>query len=92
MRLHWSRILSLLVATTYVAVATLHLGAEGFWKICCFLILPLFGIWFPRSLGAYTGGLARHPITRTSPGGVVSFACWILLLAPVVAYLIVTLS
>lgn len=92
MRLHWSRILSLLVAAGYLVVATGYLGGEGLWKISCFLILPMFGIWFPGPMGAYTGALGRHAITRTSPASVVSLACWILLLVPAIGYLIITFS
>ena len=92
MRLHWSRILSLLIAAGYLVVATSQLGGEGFIKTVFFLILPMSGIWFSAQLGAYTGGLGRHAITQKSPAGAVSLVCWILLLVPAAGFVISALS
>jgi len=92
MRFDWSRILSLLIAAGYLVLATISMGGEGLFKAGIFLLLPMFGIWFPAQMGAYTGNLGRHPITRTSPALAVSLACWILLLVPVIGFLITRLS
>ena len=88
----YSRLLSLLVAAAYLTAATLYFGAEGFFKTIVFLLLPMTGIWFPAQMGSYTGNLARHPITETSPALAVSLACWILLLVPLIGYLIIRFS
>jgi len=85
-RIGWGPILSLAVAAAYLVIAGVAAGGEGMAKILVFLIFPLAGIWFPRLLGSYTGRMARHQITRKSPAWAVSFASWILLLAPVIAY------
>lgn len=92
MRANWNRLLSSLIAAGYLSFAMTSVGGEGFLKIGIFLLLPMSGIWFPAQMGAYLGNLTRHPITRTSPALMMSLACWLLLLVPVIGYLIIELS
>ena len=77
-----SRILSLLVAATYVVIALLAGAGFETIKIAVFLVLPLACIWFSDAMGDYTGVAGGGPMTRT-PGIIVAVAGWLLLLAPV---------
>ncbi len=92
MRANLSRLLSSLIAAGYLSIAMTSFGGETALKVGIFLLLPMSGIWFPAQMGAYMGNLSRHPITRTSPAFMVSFACWILLLVPVIGFLIIEVS
>jgi hypothetical protein len=46
------------------------------------VVFPLFCIWYREDMGGYTGptGLVRQPINQTSPGCLVAFGGWVLLL------------
>ena len=62
---------------------------EGYFvvKVIFSLILPLSAIWFPDNLGELTGvtfGRIGGPVvTKMSPGSIVRFLGWIVLLGPV---------
>jgi len=81
-----SRLLSGGVALFYFFIAAGFGGAEEAIKTLLFLILPLACIWFSDAMGNYTGNLIfpRPPITEKSPGIMVAFMGWVLLLFPVV--------
>jgi len=88
----WNRLLSVLVAVTYIVFAAIHGGAEMAFKVVVFLILPLACIWFSDAMGAYTGffPLGDYPVTQQSPGILVCVVGWVVLLMPVVIVIIVS--
>jgi hypothetical protein len=90
--MNWNRLLSTLVAVTYIVIAAIHGGAEMAFKVVLFLILPLACIWFSDAMGAYTGffPLGDYPITQQSPGILVRIMGWVVLLMPVVVAIIVS--
>ncbi|MFC1451825.1 hypothetical protein ACFLSJ_00600 [Verrucomicrobiota bacterium] len=77
--------LSGIIALAYLIGAYFTADAETMWKVGLFLILPLACIWFSDAMGGYTGvGLGRGAITSTTPGYLVAFGGWLLLLLPVI--------
>ncbi len=84
MRMSWNRILSGLLAGTYVVLALFSGGAEAAFKVALFLVLPLACIWFSEAMGGYTGPTWRAAITAPTPGVFVCIAGWLLLLMPTV--------
>ena len=91
-----SKILSAIIAATYLIVAYIEAGNEGIMIAIYFLILPLASIWFSDAMGRFTGmglGLMGGPaIDKSTPGCVVAFVGWLLLLVPVIMILVVRLS
>jgi hypothetical protein len=81
----WGRILSGLLAASYVVVALCGGGAEVACKVALFSVLPLACIWFSEAMGGYTGPAWRGAITAPTPGVFVCIAGWLLLLVPVLA-------
>ena len=80
-----SRIISGLIALAYLVGAYVSDGIETAWKVGLFLILPLACIWFSDTMGGYTGvGMGRGAITSTTPGCLVAFGGWLLLLLPLI--------
>jgi hypothetical protein len=80
-----SRIISGIIAVAYLSVAFFEGGGETAAKFVFFLILPLACIWYSEALGDYTGPTGRGPsITRATPGCVVAFVGWLLLLTPMI--------
>ena len=92
--MRWNRILSVLVAITYIVLAAIFSGGALAFKIGLFVILPLACIWFSDSMGGYTGflPLGDYPITQQSPGILVRIMGWVVLLLPVVIAVIVYFS
>jgi hypothetical protein len=90
--MNWNRIISALVAISYLVIAFMTRGGEGACKMALFLILPIFCIWFSDAMGGYTGflPLGDYPITQKSPGILVSIMGWIVLLLPIVLGIIVS--
>jgi len=78
----WNRILSGLLAVSYVVLASCVAGAKGAFILTLFAILPLACIWFSEAMGGYIGPVWRGSITHSSPGLFVSIAGWLLLLLP----------
>ncbi len=88
-----SRILSGIVAVAYLVGAYFTADAETMWKVGLFLILPLACIWFSDAMGAYTGvGFGRGAITSTTPGCLVAFGGWLVLLFPAIMAAILVLT
>ena len=85
--MNWSRILSSLVAITYIVLALIFIGSAAAFKIGLFVILPLMCIWFSDVMGAYTGflPLGDYPITQQSPGLLVRIMGWVVLFLPIIA-------
>ena len=80
--MNWNRIISGLVAVTYLGAAFAHDGAELAFKVGLFLLFPLACIWFADAMGAYTGPTTSMAITSKSPGVIVCILGWVLLLMP----------
>ena len=83
-----SRLLSGVVALTYLLVALLSTGKlEAVFGMTRFLLLPMFCIWFPDAMGRRKGvsiGLGCPVITETTPGDCIAFGGWLLLALPAV--------
>lgn len=87
--MRWNRLISVLVAVVYLAIAFAHGGMEPTFKIGMFLILPLACIWFADAMGGYTGLTTSMPITAPSPGVIVRILGWALLLLPLIIGIII---
>ena len=84
------RILSVIIVAAYVTLACFGVG--GVWALRASFpcLLGLFCIWVPDAMGAWTGERFFRPsITDESPGCLVYYLGWVLLLVPVIAVLIV---
>jgi len=91
-----SRVLSGSVAATELFAALLMAGnLKPLYSMVRFLWLPIMCIWFPEFMGSIRNislGLGRPMITHSSPGNFVVLGGWLLLLAPVLAFLATWLS
>ena len=90
-----SKILSLLFSISYLSAAYFSSGAENAFRMFGYLTLPMACIWFGDEMGSVTGGrfggFDGPVVTKTSPGCLVRFMGWVLLLLPVLLYLIIPL-
>ncbi|MCM8823284.1 MAG: hypothetical protein NC822_01260 [Candidatus Omnitrophica bacterium] len=86
-----SRIISLIIACSYIILALLI--DPSFYLLCVlgFVILSLACIWFSDELGGYTGFVRFIPVRQT-PGCFIRFLGWVLLLLPVIIFIIYALS
>ena len=83
------RILSLMVAAFYVVLGAIWEGGRGFWMAASFSLFALAFIWFADELGEYLGPwMMRAVITAKSPGWLLRFMGWVLLLMPVWVFLV----
>jgi hypothetical protein len=74
--------LSVIVAAAYlIAAFTFATPAIGP-RVLAFLILPMACIWFSEELGEFTGDWGGHHIDQKSPGCMIAFLGWVLLLLP----------
>jgi len=87
-----SRIASLVIAIAYLILAYFAGGPEAVVKIGIYLILPLACIWYSDELGSCTGVMRAQFINAESPGCLVAFGGWLLLLMPVIAPMIAVFS
>ncbi len=86
MQLTIGRILSLVIAAAYAAVA-ISLGGVGYWKWSLTLLLPLALIWFREEIGSMTGYYKTGYVNVQTPGAVVAFIGWCILIGvPVLAW------
>lgn len=78
----WNRILSALVALTWLVLAILGGGAEALTKQFFAMVPALACIWFPEALGNL-GAWSTGPLSgyRSSPAAAVRICGWILLLS-----------
>jgi hypothetical protein len=83
-----SRLLSLVVAAAYVIAAFSSTDGEDLLAVVGFVVVSLACIWFGDELGDYIGWIELRPITRRSPGVVIRFLGWMLLLLPAVVFAI----
>jgi hypothetical protein len=79
-----SRTLSTIIAITYLILAYLGGGGYSVLPIALFLVLPLACIWFSEEMGAFTGVMRGQTITTKTPGCLVAFGGWLILLIPFV--------
>ena len=78
--------LSLLIAIGYVVLAVMAGGLEGL-KLSIALLLPLALIWFPEEIGNVTGYYKTGYVNVQTPGIIVSFIGWFILVGlPVILF------
>jgi len=88
MHIAYGKILSIGIAISYALLAV-HWGGAGYWKWSLGLLLPLAFIWFPEQIGNLTGYYKTGYVNVQTPGVIVSFLGWIMLLGvPVLFYLL----
>jgi hypothetical protein len=80
--MNWNRILSSLLALGYLCGAYFAGDAETALKVALGLIFPLACIWYGDELGSYVGVMRGQAITAQTPGCLVRFGGWLLLLLP----------
>ncbi len=69
---------------TYLVFAFAHGGGEPALKLCLFLVLPMFCIWFSDAMGRYEGLSLQMISISSSPAALVRVLGWLLLLLPVI--------
>jgi hypothetical protein len=79
-----SKALSALVALAYVGIALLAGAGWETIKLVAFLVLPLACIWFSDELGSFTGVMRGQYVNAQTPGCLVAFGGWLLLMLPVI--------
>ncbi len=70
-----------IVVSGMYLIAALFVGNGSWVRVLIFLIFPLACIFFSGAMGGYRGG--PH-ITKATPGIIVAFGGWILLLSPLI--------
>ena len=92
-----SRVISILIACCYIILAAL-VGSSGNWflmigfgRVIWFIVLGLVCIWFGDLMGEDTGCVRGIPL-RQSPGSVIRFMGWILLLLPIFLFIYINLT
>jgi hypothetical protein len=90
--MNWNRILSGVLAATYLVLAFLVAGGEGSLRIAMFLVLPLACVWFSDELGDYIGQTGSGYITERSPGILVRIMGWLLLFMPIIMVVVAVLN
>jgi hypothetical protein len=83
-----NRVLSAAVAAAYLIAGYVGGGPPLLIKWVLYLLLPLACIWFGEELGAYKGSWGAQSINSESPGCLVAFLGWVLLLSPLFVPLI----
>lgn len=84
-----SKILSLFIAICYLITAYFIAGFEGVYSTLFYLFIPLSCIWFGDELGRWSGTLRIHQVTSESPGTLVRFMGWMLLIFfPIIRFII----
>ena len=82
--MNWNRILSGILAIIYLGVSGYFGGGGAALKVAAGLTLPLTCIWFGDELGSYVGGMRGQAITTETPGCLVRFGGWLIMLLPLV--------
>ncbi len=86
MQITFGKLLSLGVAISYAMLA-IHAGGAAYWRWCLGLFLPLGLIWFPEEVGNLTGYYKTGYVNVQTPGGIISFIGWFILVGvPVILY------
>ncbi len=87
-----SKIAAVVISLFYLTAAYFLMGLKGSLKTLIFLVLPLSCIFFGENLGKLTGirfGLSflRPVVTKPTPGFLVVFGGWLLLLSPLFVFI-----
>ena len=85
------KVLSLLLAAAYLIAAFTSATPETGLRVLLFLLLPMACIWFSEELGEFTGNWGGQHIDQKSPGCVLTFVGWVMLLMPLLAVLFLKL-
>lgn len=85
--MNWHRILSGLLAATYVVLTYDSGGAGRAMMTLARCLMPLACIWWPEELGQYVGTI-RGQAMEPTPARLVRVAGWALLLLPVLIWLL----
>ena len=83
-----SRLFSLVLSAAYLVAALLLGSGEDALMVLGFVLVSLACIWFGDELGDFTGWTDEGRITARTPGGMVRFVGWLLLLLPAAAFAI----
>jgi hypothetical protein len=90
-----SRVFSLVIAAGYLSFCLFAPGNISTERrigtvlaVAGYLLIPLLCIWFGDEMGNYTGTLPGPAINKSTPGCLVTFAGWVLLLLPIILVLI----
>ncbi len=90
------KIIAVIIALFYLGAAYFSDGAEAFFRMLLFLMLPLACIFFGEELGRVTGvrfRVAFSPVvTKPTPGVFVVFGGWILLLLPLIIVIFLAIT
>ncbi len=86
------KISSLIIIIFYIIGGYAMGGGSGAIQAFLFVLIPFFCIWFGNQMGSAigqktTGTFFHPPITKTSPGCIVSFLGWVFLLSPFIVAL-----
>ncbi len=81
-----SRLISLALSAAYLVAALVSGDVEVIFAVLGFVVLSLAFIWFGDAIGDFTGFIGPRPITARTPGGMIRFIGWLLLLLPAVAF------
>jgi hypothetical protein len=78
------RFAALTIALVEIVGAYLLGGGLLAGKLTCYLLLPIFCIFWPRSMGSFTGSfMTWHNISYPTPSWLVASGGWLLLLLPI---------
>ena len=90
-----ARFFSLVIAAGYLSVVLFMPGHRSIpgrlgsvLAVAAYLLIPLLCIWFADEMGNYVGTLPGPAINKPTPGCLVRFGGWVLLLLPVIVLLI----
>lgn len=90
-----ARFFSLVIAAGYLSVVLFMPGNRSIpgrlgmvLAVAACLLIPLLCIWFGDEMGNYVGTLPGPAINKPTPGCLVRFGGWVLLLFPVILLLI----
>jgi len=86
------RLISGIIAILYLIAAYLGGGGKGLLTMTAFLVLPMACIWCSDEMGDFTGNTGSGLITSTTPGSLIAFGGWLLMLLPVIVGLIVRVA
>ncbi|MFH1777755.1 MAG: DnaJ domain-containing protein [Candidatus Omnitrophota bacterium] len=83
-RLSLSRKISLFICISYLICTYISGKEEDVVRMFLVLILPFACIWYSDELGNWTGAIRGQKITSTSPGCLVAFMGWVLLIVLII--------
>ena len=75
-----SRVISSLIAIFFIVTTYFSVGADDAWKAGIEMIFILALVWFGDEMGNYIGFSGRGYITTTTPGWMLRWFGWIVLI------------